>query len=457
MRRFAARLAISGEERLNRMRSNALRPHIPRLKPGNPRPETACIVGYGPSLLKTWQDIEPSLMRKVITTSGAHDFLIQKGIIPDYHVEFESRPHKAKMLNLPNQKVTYCLASVCNDNFFDKLKGHSVLLWHGMGGDGLNDADLVADIDGDDGILITGGSTAGLRSLSIGHALGFRKFELFGLDCSYADDGATWAGPHTGDKHNQLTVECNGKQFRTSDTMLNAAEELMRTIEGDLSNSAVLVNGQHLFAEWIRFLQSNPEKSSKDRWWKPVDFKLEETPIFPGIKESKELISDAYRELNRKLHEENKEYGSFGARHVAMVKMLMRLLQTSDVLDYGCGKRELEKSLGRSIHNYDPAIKGCDAAPEPADIVVCADTLEHVEMASLAAVLRDLVRVTKRVLLLEIATVQASKLLADGRNAHQIVQPAKWWVGQIGEKFDHLVPPMGLTGGNLRMICVPKG
>ena len=32
--------------------------------------------------------------------------------------------------------------------------------------------------------LITGGTCAAMRTLAIGHTLGFRNFELFGFDCS---------------------------------------------------------------------------------------------------------------------------------------------------------------------------------------------------------------------------------------------------------------------------------
>lgn len=107
--------------------------------------------------------------------------------------------------------------------------------------------------------------------------------------------------------------------------------------------------------------------------------------------------------------------------------------QTTDILDYGCGKRTLEEALGFPIANYDPAIPGLDEAPQPADIVSCTDVLEHIEPDCLPAVLSDIRRVTKRAVFLTIATRPAKKFLADGRNAHLIQQPARWWVEQLWE------------------------
>lgn len=105
--------------------------------------------------------------------------------------------------------------------------------------------------------------------------------------------------------------------------------------------------------------------------------------------------------------------------------------QTRDVLDYGCGKRTLESALGFGINNYDPALEGLDASPAPADIVCCTDVLEHIEPDCLTAVLADLRRVTKRAIFLTIATRPAKKFLADGRNAHLIQKPARWWIERL--------------------------
>jgi hypothetical protein len=147
------------------------------------------------------------------------------------------------------------------------------------------------------------------------------------------------------------------------------------------------------------------------------------------------LISEAYRDQNRRLHDSNPHYGTSGARMAELVRHHMKLLDSRSVLDYGCGKRTLEKALGLPIANYDPCIPGLDRRPAPCDIVVCSDVLEHIEPEFLDSVLDDLKRVTLKVGMFTACTEPAMKHLPDGRNAHLIVQGQDWWVPRIRARF----------------------
>lgn len=148
------------------------------------------------------------------------------------------------------------------------------------------------------------------------------------------------------------------------------------------------------------------------------------------------LISEAYRDLNRRLHETRDDYGVSSQKWIGNVHKLAEWARARSILDYGCGKGSLRAALGDIVQEYDPAVPGKDARPEPADLVVCTDVLEHVEPECLDAVLDDLKRVTLRVALLTVATVPARKELADGRNAHLIVQPPRWWIPKFFDRFD---------------------
>lgn len=187
---------------------------LPRFIPAD---EVFSVVGYGPSLLYTWQDIQGA----ICTTSGAHDFLIQRGIVPRYHVECDPRPHKAMMFT-PHRDVIYLIASCCHPDVFAKLGGHHVQLWHcdeewTMGW-------LAENAPGE--IAIGGGGNAGLRAIQLGGALGHRKFRLHGMDCSLAG-GARHAGAHTGKSQPPITVECGGIKFLTTPAMVNSARHFM--------------------------------------------------------------------------------------------------------------------------------------------------------------------------------------------------------------------------------------
>ena len=148
------------------------------------------------------------------------------------------------------------------------------------------------------------------------------------------------------------------------------------------------------------------------------------------------LISPEYAALNEELHLRCPTYGTNNTQHyIGIIRQLMDCLKTRDILDYGCGKGDLRRLLSFPIKEYDPAIPGKNGRPEPADIVVCTDVLEHVEPACLNDVLSDLRRCVKVVGLFIIPTHASSKFLADGRNAHLTQKPKVWWEKKVGEFF----------------------
>jgi hypothetical protein len=66
--------------------------------------------------------------------------------------------------------------------------------------------------------------------------------------------------------------------------------------------------------------------------------------------------------------------------------------------------------------------------PEPHDLVVCSDVLEHIEPDCLGDVLRHLYDLTKKALFVDVACRPAKKVLADGRNAHLIQRDPSAWL-----------------------------
>jgi hypothetical protein len=145
-------------------------------------------------------------------------------------------------------------------------------------------------------------------------------------------------------------------------------------------------------------------------------------------------ISAEYAKLNSALHEVDADYGTSSNRWIDHVRMLAQVFGCASILDYGAGKGLLSKAIPL-VRNYDPAIDDWSGEPEPADLVVCTDVLEHVEPEHLHEVLDHLAELTCKVIFLSVATRPAKKKLADGRNAHLIVEEAEWWIPQIMERF----------------------
>ena len=87
---------------------------------------------------------------------------------------------------------------------------------------------------------------------------------------------------------------------------------------------------------------------------------------------------------------------------------------------------------------YDPSIPGIDEPPEPHDMVVSLDVLEHIEPDCLDAVLDEIKRCALKAVFLTINMMPAAKTLADGRNAHLIQKPIEWWLPKLMDRW-HLL------------------
>ena len=163
------------------------------------------------------------------------------------------------------------------------------------------------------------------------------------------------------------------------------------------------------------------------------------------------LISDGYRAMQQELHR-NPDYGKASLEYASLVARVLAERGVRELLDYGAGKGRLGQALHEylevlpAIRHYDPAIPQWAAVPKPSECVACIDVLEHIEPALLSNVLDDLKRVTLDVGILTIHTGPAVKVLPDGRNAHLIQQPLRWWLPQILERFDLVALGRGAGG-----------
>lgn len=152
------------------------------------------------------------------------------------------------------------------------------------------------------------------------------------------------------------------------------------------------------------------------------------------------LISDEYRQLQEKLHEDP-SYGVASVKFAPLVADYIRAHDIHHVLDYGAGKARLAQELdwlvpwSLDIRCYDPGVPQFSRTPEPVEFVACLDVLEHIEPDRLPHVLDDLRRVIAGSGLMTVHTGPAGKTLADGRNAHLIQRPPEWWLPQFMERF----------------------
>jgi len=190
------RIATSNEAMLEHVRS-ALGRNLPLPQLCRPHGRTLTVAGGGPSLAETY----PQLDGVIVTANAGLGFLLSKGITPWACGLLDARPHIADLIE-PHPDVFYFVASTCHPSVFDKLKDCKVAIWHPSGAPGISET-LPKDTP-----MIAGGTTMGIRWLNLGHYMGFRKFEMHGLDSSYRG-AQTHAYPDSRDGA-AGTIEING-------------------------------------------------------------------------------------------------------------------------------------------------------------------------------------------------------------------------------------------------------
>lgn len=181
----------------------------------------AHIVGGGPSLDKTLGLLQlPNTQRDIFALNNTHEYLIERGIIPTYHVLLDARPENARFVLNPRDDVTYLVALQCHRNVFHCLEGRKIVPWLALM-DGVEE--IVRRRSKKNVLTVGGGSTVGLKTLYIAYIMGYRKFHLYGFDSSY-EEGRHHAYPQSlNDGQEVIEVSCDGRKFNCARWMANQA------------------------------------------------------------------------------------------------------------------------------------------------------------------------------------------------------------------------------------------
>lgn len=395
---------------------------------GKVRDEPIAVVCYGPSLDDTWEEIKS--FQYIITCSGAHKFLIDHGIVPTWHCDVDPRPHKAKLIGTPHKDVEYLMASTCHPEVFNLLEGFNVRLWHIF-----DSAEEGLRILPPGEWALSGGCGAGLRAMMIAHFLGFTDLHVFGMDGNIRGDKQTHAHDHPNPPPQFAECKIGERTFYTTPGYLEAARNVGYELD-QMPGVRATFHGDGLVQEIMKAHEHKPAKKPIIAYCKP------------------ELISEEYRALNAKLHHDVLTYGVSGSKRAKVVLDIAQQINTNSILDYGCGKGYLAKELPFPIWEYDPAIPGKDMSPRPADLVVCTDVLEHVELDKIGFVLDDLARCTNQVGYFVIHTGPAVKKYANGENTHLIQQGKDWWTSKIQKRFK--IGKIIESGPELHFVVAPR-
>lgn len=179
---------------------------------------------YGPSFRDTWRSAVAE-KGDLWAVSGAHRFLLDKGVEPQFFTDVDPRPDKVCFLDAPpGVRTKYYLPSRCHPSFFDKVAGRDVTMYHVKC---KQEKDVIWSVD--PGVFVVPSAiTSGLTAVQLGLVLGYRKFLIYGMDGSTLTSGVE--SKHAGEHPNKTEaydsiVEIEGRMFATNMLMLLAVED----------------------------------------------------------------------------------------------------------------------------------------------------------------------------------------------------------------------------------------
>ena len=210
---------VADDETLFQNMENAVARGYPQvLRQESPKNGMITLVASGPSVAGQLDVIrEMAKTSLIVAIKDAHDWLIDNGVIPDYALAIDPQEHRISF-HKPNHGVEYMIASQCHKAMFDNLEGQKVTIWHPYVMKGQDRPK--------NSLLIGGGTTSGLRAISLFYVLGWRHFALFGFDSCLDGDKlrVNGSGLKEGDKITEIRIDQEGETFYCNASMALQAE-----------------------------------------------------------------------------------------------------------------------------------------------------------------------------------------------------------------------------------------
>ena len=210
---------VADDETLFQNMENAVARGYPQvLRQESPKDGMITLVASGPSVAGQLDVIrEMAKTSLIVAIKDAHDWLIDNGVIPDYALAIDPQEHRISF-HKPNHGVEYMIASQCHKAMFDNLEGHKVTIWHPYVMKGQDRPK--------NSLLIGGGTTSGLRAISLFYVLGWRHFALFGFDSCLDGDKlrVNGSGLKEGDQVTEIRIDQEGETFYCNASMALQAE-----------------------------------------------------------------------------------------------------------------------------------------------------------------------------------------------------------------------------------------
>lgn len=222
-----------------------------------PHEHVMSIAAGGPSLADTYKE----LTGHIAAVNGSLGWLLDHGVVPDICGVCDPSPHMVDLV-AADPRVTYFLASIVHPAVYDKLlnAGCHVVRWNSSSVPG---GEAVLDELEPGHLTIGGGSTMGLRWLTLGYTCGFRRFHIHGMDSSFRIDPDRGKASHAYPDHQDAKDWIVFDGFHTRPNFLGQVADFVAWLErlthADVEPVDIRVFGEGLLQKtFARWKEQNP-------------------------------------------------------------------------------------------------------------------------------------------------------------------------------------------------------
>jgi uncharacterized Rossmann fold enzyme len=222
---------VRGSAQIIRNMRHAFSLGLPTVRQIDAHDGVAVLCGSGPSIRRFIPDI--AQLKKqgalVCAVKGAHDFLIDNGITPHMAVAVDPQEKIAECYRKPQKGVRYYIASQCHADVFKALDNQHVVLWnlyvksvHDYW-QGATERSMV----GHKLFFINGGSTSGLRAITLLYVMGYRRIHLYGFDSCLTNRELKITGERVDNDDEIMVFVADGRTFYCNGAMAVQAQEIV--------------------------------------------------------------------------------------------------------------------------------------------------------------------------------------------------------------------------------------
>jgi len=237
-----------------------IRRQLPQVYPHQPNPDTIALVCGGPSLAKTEKELVEAYWAgaKVICLNGTYQWCIDHNIKPSAVVMLDARQFNARFLATDVPGCRYLLAAQCHPDVFELCRDRDVMIWHCCSAC-QPEADLLSEYYFKLFNPVTLGTTVAIKAIQLFRMLGFKSFDIFGLDSCWMDDEHhSYAQPENDhDKQFITWLRPEGREdlwrsFICAPWMMRQCYDFQKLIETQGNDFRLNVRGDGLIAAVLR-------------------------------------------------------------------------------------------------------------------------------------------------------------------------------------------------------------